>query len=99
MEANQRPAAPRGGGRAGRALWGLSLALLAATLLSQATRVRGESLELSRREAELDREIGRMRRANESMRQELRALEVDPVYVESLQRRWKMVSDGERLVE
>ena len=84
---------------AGRALWGVSTGLLALTLAAHAVRAQGEGLELERRSATLGREIERVRRDNQSLRDELRALETDPVYVESLLRRWKMAGRGERVVE
>jgi len=47
----------------------------------------------------MDREIERLRRANQALRDEIRALDSDPVYVESLLRRWKMIGTSERNVE
>lgn len=84
---------------AGAAAWGIVVALLAAALAAQAGRGGGEAAELRARAAEIDREIGTMRRRNRDLRDEVRALETDPVYVESLLRRWKRVGEGERLVE
>ena len=43
--------------------------------------------------------MGRLRRGNQSLRDEARALESDPVYVEALLRRWKMIGPSERIVE
>ena len=44
-------------------------------------------------------EIERLRRTNQALRDEIRALDSDPVYVESLLRRWKMIGPSERNVE
>ena len=83
----------------GRALWGGSTGLLALALAVHAVRAQGEGTELERRSAALGCEIERVRRDNQALRDELRALETDPVYVESLLRRWKMAGRGERVVE
>ncbi len=84
---------------AGGAAWGVVLLLLAAALVAQAVRSRGETESLGARVSALDREIGEMRRRNRELRVEVRALETDPVYVESVLRRWKRVGEGERPVE
>jgi hypothetical protein len=83
----------------GRTLWGFSLGLLALVLVAHAVRAQGEGVELERRSAALGRDLERVRRDNQALRDELRALETDPVYVESLLRRWKMAGRGERVVE
>jgi hypothetical protein len=54
---------------------------------------------VAREGAAMDREIGRLRGANQALRDEMRALDSDPVYVESLLRRWKMIGPSERIVE
>jgi cell division protein FtsB len=84
---------------AGTALWSAALLLLGAVLVAQAGRSGGESAVLSARAAALDREIEGMRRRNQALRDEVKALETDPVYVEALLRRWKRVGEGERRVE
>jgi hypothetical protein len=86
-------------GGAGRALWLGSLVSLALALSIHGARAEKEGLELGRRSDALGREIDRVRRDNQALRDELRALETDPVYLESLLRRWKMAGRGERVVE
>jgi hypothetical protein len=86
-------------GGVGRAIWLVSLVTLAVTLSVHGARAEREGLELGRRSAALGREIDRVRRDNQALRDELRALETDPVYVESLLRRWKMAGRGERVVD
>jgi len=76
-----------------------ALAGLAALLAAQAAGARREREAVAREGAALDRELERMKRANQALRDEVRALEADPVYVESLLRRWKMVGPSERVVE
>jgi uncharacterized protein YlxW (UPF0749 family) len=76
-----------------------ALAGLAVLLAAQAANARREREVVTREGAVLDREIDRMKRANQALRDEVRALEADPVYVESLLRRWKMVGPSERVVE
>jgi hypothetical protein len=75
------------------------LAGLAILLAAQAAGARREREAVAREGAALDRELERMTRANQALRDEVRALEADPVYVESLLRRWKMVGPSERVVE
>jgi cell division protein FtsB len=75
------------------------LAGLAFLLAAQAAGARREREVVAREGAALDREIARLKGANQSLRDEIRALESDPVYVESLLRRWKMVGPSERIVE
>ena len=72
---------------------------LAVLLAVQAAGARREREAVAREGAALDREITRLRRSNQALRDELRALDSDPVYVESLLRRWKMVGPSERVVE
>jgi cell division protein FtsB len=84
---------------AGLWAWGLVLGLLGAALVAQGGRGRGEAAELAARSAALERDLAEMRRRNQALRDEIRALETDPVYVEALLRRWKRVEPGERLVE
>ena len=86
-------------GRAGAALRAVSLGLLAAALAVHAVRAGREGSELERRSGALAREIERVGLENRALRDELRALEGDPVYVESLLRRWRMAAPGERVVE
>ena len=76
-----------------------TLAGLAVLLAAQAAGARREREVVARQGAALDREIDRVRRANQALRDEVRALDADPVYVESLLRRWKMVGPSERVVE
>ena len=83
----------------GTAAWGLVFLLLAGALVGHSARSRGEVAGLEARAAGLDREIREMRRRNQDLRDEVKALETDPVYVESVLRRWKRVGEGERPVE
>lgn len=76
-----------------------ALSGLALVLAAQAANARREREVVAREGAALDREIARLKRANQALRDEARALEADPVYVEALLRRWKMVGPSERVVE
>jgi cell division protein FtsB len=86
-------------GRAKRAALVAALVLLGGALAVQAYRSRTGHGDLERRAAALDGEIARLESENRAMRAELKALETDPWYVESLLRRWKMARPGERVVE
>jgi len=85
--------------RARNAAGTAALAGLAVLLAAQAANARREREAVAREGAALDREIERLKRANQALRDEVRALEGDPVYVEALLRRWKMVGPSERVVE
>jgi hypothetical protein len=76
-----------------------ALAGLAVLLAAQAAGARREREVVAREGAAIDREIARLRRANQALRDEIRALDSDPVYVESVLRRWKRVAPSERIVE
>jgi len=76
-----------------------ALAGLALVLAAQAAGARRERETVAREAAVIDREIDRLRRSNQALRDEIRALDSDPVYVESLLRRWKMIGPSERNVE
>jgi len=76
-----------------------ALAGLACLLATQAAGARREREAVAREGAALDRDVERLRRTNQALRDEIRALDSDPVYVESLLRRWKMVGPSERNVE
>ena len=76
-----------------------AVAGLAVLLAAQAANARREREVDAREGAALDREIARLKRANQALRDEAKALEGDPVYVESLLRRWKMIGPSERVVE
>lgn len=76
-----------------------ALAGLAALLAAQAAGARREREVVAREGAAIDREIARLRRANQAFRDEIRALDSDPVYVEAVLRRWKRVGPSERIVE
>ena len=76
-----------------------ALAGLAVLLAAQAAGARREREVVAREGAAIDREIARLRRANQSLRDEIRALDSDPVYVESVLRRWKRVAPSEKIVE
>jgi len=75
------------------------LAGLAVALAAQAAGSRREREAVARETAAMDREIERLRRTNQALRDEIRALDSDPVYVESLLRRWRMIGPSERNVE
>lgn len=81
------------------AIWAVAPGLLAVVLVAQAARAGRERTEIRRRGEALDREVERVRRGNQALRDEVRALQTDPVYIESLLRRWKMAGSGERVVE
>ena len=72
---------------------------LACVLAAQAAGSRREREAVAREAAAMDRDIERLRRTNQALRDEIRALDSDPVYVESLLRRWKMIGPSERNVE
>jgi len=72
---------------------------LAVLLAAQAAGARRERETVAREGAALDREIGKLKSANQALRDEMQALEADPVYVESLLRRWRLVGPAERVVE
>jgi hypothetical protein len=90
------PEKARGAGPARGAAWTLAVAALAGVLVFQAVRARGEAADLRARGRALDREIERLQRGNQALRDELRALETDPLYVESLLRRWGRAGGRER---
>lgn len=85
--------------RARSAVWSLAVAALAAVLVLQALRARREAADLRARGAALDLEIRRLRGANQGLRDEVQALEADPVYLEALLRSWKMAGADERPAE
>jgi len=76
-----------------------ALAGLAVLLAAQAAGARREREVVAREGAAIDRETARLRRANQALRDEIRALDSDPVYVEAVLRRWKRVGPSERIVE
>src|SRR5215204_5791576 len=57
---------------------------LAVLLAAQAAGARREREVVAREGAAIDRETTRLRRANQALRDEIRALDSDPVYVESV---------------
>ena len=77
----------------------VALSGLAVLLAAQAAGARREREVVAREGAAIDKEIARLRRANQALRDEIRALDSDPVYVESVLRRWKRVGPSERIVE
>lgn len=95
MERNQ-------GGWKARALvvaWVAALFLLGLTLVCQGWRASGERGEIRRRLERMGREAERARARNQALRDELKALREDPIYVESLLRRWRMAAAEERLLD
>ena len=72
---------------------------LGVVLAAQAAGARREREVVAREGAAIDRETARLRRANQALRDEIRALDSDPVYVEAVLRRWKRVGPSERIVE
>lgn len=85
--------------RTGAAAWAVVPGLLALALAVHAVRAGREGSDLERRSAALGAQVERVRGENQALRDELRALEDDPVYLESLLRRWRMAGPGERVVE
>jgi endonuclease/exonuclease/phosphatase (EEP) superfamily protein YafD len=85
--------------RAGQAGGIALLALAGAGLAAGAADSAKEGTELARRSRALDGELRRARASNEALRREIRALESDPVYLESLLRGWRRAGAGERVVE
>ena len=77
----------------------LGAAALAVAFTVHAAGTGREAAALARRAAALDRELGRAKARNRDLRDELRALEEDPVYLEALLRRWRRAGEGERVVE
>ena len=86
-------------GKAGAAAGALLLGMLGVVLAAGAAESAREGAGLSRRSRALDAEIRRGRAANDALRQEIKALESDPVYLESLLRGWRRAGAGERVVE
>jgi cell division protein FtsB len=82
-----------------RGIWALALGLLGLVLAGEAWRAREDGARASRQEASVAREIERLRKENAALREEMRALDSDPAYLEALLRRWKRAGPGERLVE
>lgn len=83
-----------GKGMGGAVLMGLGL-----LLAGEAVRARREGTQVACQEAAAAREVARLRRENTILREELRALETDPAYLEALLRRWKQAGAEERVVE
>lgn len=79
--------------------WVFSLLVLGLALAGEAWRAREDGIRAARQEASVVREIDRLRRENAALREELRALDSDPAYLEALLRQWKRAGPGERLVE
>ncbi|MBI2901665.1 MAG: hypothetical protein HYY17_15890 [Planctomycetes bacterium] len=75
-----------------------ALAVLAVFLLLAARRTHREAAELAFRHDAHVRETGRLKAENAALRAEIRALEEDPVYVESVLRGRKMAESGEKTV-
>jgi cell division protein FtsB len=84
---------------AARAAAAAAVLILGGLLAAQAAEARKERVALERRHAAADRELERARRRSQSMKDELRALEQDPAYVESLLRRWNRAAPSEKIVE
>ena len=87
------------GAPARAAAWMAGAAALAAALASHAAGTGREAAALARRAEALDRDLERARERNRDLRQEIRALDEDPVYLETLLRRWRRAGEGERVVE
>jgi hypothetical protein len=85
--------------RLGIAVLAVGLGFVAFFLVAQASGSGRERAALQREGMAMDADIDRLRRANQAMRDEVRALESDPVYVESILRRWRRVGAGEKVVE
>ena len=74
-------------------------AALAIGLAVHAAESGREAGGIARRAAAVDRDLERARTRNTALREELKALQEDPVYLESLLRRWRRAGEGERVVE
>lgn len=68
-------------------------------LVVEIVRANRDVVRQSRRRETVDREIERIRAQNDSLRAEIRSLEEDPVFVESVLRQRKRVGPGEAIVE
>ena len=86
-------------GVARKVLGTAALVGLAVLLAAQAASARREREVVARECATIDRDIERLKRSNQALRDEMRALDSDPVYVEALLRRWKMIGPSEKNVE
>lgn len=77
----------------------LAAAALLAAFAHHAAGTGREAAGLAKRAETLDRELAREKERNRALRAELRALDEDPVYVESILRRWRRAGENERVVE
>ena len=73
--------------------------LLAAGLAGAAAKSAREGVDLARRVRALDADLVRARAENAALREEVRALESDPVYLEALLRSWRRAGAGERVLD
>lgn len=85
--------------RASFAAWVAVAALLAAALAWRAADAHRANAALYRRLCETEAELARQEAERERLRAELEALENDPMYVETLLRRVRLVEPGELLIE
>jgi cell division protein FtsB len=67
--------------------------------VAHAAEAREERAVLERQHRALDRDLAKARRRNAELRGEIEALASDPVYVESLLRRWRMSAPAEKIIE
>jgi cell division protein FtsB len=86
-------------GRMLRGAAALGVLVLGGLLAAKSAEARKERAGLELRHRALDREVARLERRNTELREEIRALSTDPVYVESLLRRWRYSAPSERIVE
>ncbi len=86
-------------GRAGSAAVVIAVLMLGGLLVAQSAEARRERAGIERQHRALDRDLERAKRRHQDLRGEIQALASDPVYVESLLRRWRMSAPAEKIVE
>ncbi len=70
--------------------------VIGAALLAGAWNAHRDAVRQGSRGASSEREIERLKGENDALRSEIRALEEDPIYVESVLRDRKMLEPGEK---
>jgi hypothetical protein len=79
-------------------LWGTLSCALALTLVAKAVDAHGRNAVLHRRLVDTERELERIQRDENRMRAELRALQEDPLYLQSMIERTP-AGTGEPVIE
>jgi cell division protein FtsB len=92
-------AGERLGAAARRAFGTAATLLLVAGLAAAGAKSAREGVDLTRRVRGLDADLARARAENTALREEIRALEGDPVYLEALLRSWRRAGAGERILD